>query len=365
MKSNIIYYLSTCFFLGLLVAGQGLWAQTTYNLSFANPKLTANPLQLSVDVMLSFNQEGQLGSSNLAIEYDPKVLTRPQLIAQHLSNVPTYLEPNLTLQMEGRVALNIELLANGQGDEIGLDGNDVKIARLSFDLFSTEDLINLNWYESGTVGTVVFSDDPNFTQLNPAKLENMTFNPADFPAQDLILTAVQVGLDAELEWEDVADLQALNYEVERSVDGDLFEVIATVDKNANQGTGRSYTYLDEGIVHSLEGRIYYRVKQKEVDGTYITSNTVELTIDEVNALGLEAFPNPVVDEVKIQWVDLGGKAEISLLDAKGQLVKTAKTEMGQSSLDWDLSKLSSGVYFIEYKNLDLQSMRASVTVQVK
>jgi len=364
MKSNIIYQLSAFFLLSLLMAGQGLWAQTTYNLSFANPKLTANPLQISVDVMISFNEEGQLGSSNLAMEYDPKVLTNPQLISQHLSDVPTYLEPNLTLQMEGRVALNIELMANGQGDEIGLDGNEFRIARLSFDLFSTEDLINLNWYESGTVGTVVFSDDPGFTQLTPAKLENMTFNPSDFPAQDLILKAIQVGLDAQLEWEDVADLQALNYEVERSIDGDLFEIIATVDKNANQA-GQTYTYLDAGIVNSLEGTIFYRVKQKEIDGTYITSNTVELTVDEVNALDLQAFPNPIVDEVKIQWVDLGGKAEISLLDAKGQLVKTAKTEIGQSILEWDLSKVSSGVYFIEYKNLDLQNMRASVTVQVK
>ncbi|MEL6253257.1 MAG: T9SS type A sorting domain-containing protein [Bacteroidota bacterium] len=365
MKSNIIYQLSTLFLLCLVMAGQGVWAQTSYNLSFANPKLTANPLQLAVDVMISFNEEGKLGSSNLAMEYDPKVLTNPQLISQHLSDVPTYLEPNLSLQMEGRVALNIELLTNGQGDEIGLDGDEFRIARISFDLFSTEDLINLNWYESGTVGTVVFSDDSNFTQLNPAKLESMTFNPSDFPAQDLILRAVQVGLDAELEWEDVADLQALNYEVERSVDGDLFEVIANVDKNANQGAGQTYTYLDEGIVNSLEGTIYYRVKQKEVDGTYITSNTVELTVDEVNALDLQAFPNPVVDEVKIQWVDLGGKAEISLMNAKGQLVKTAKTEIGQSSLEWDLSKISTGLYFIEYKNLDLQNMRASVTVQVK
>ncbi|MEM6800102.1 MAG: T9SS type A sorting domain-containing protein [Bacteroidota bacterium] len=365
MNLNILYKQSAWLILFFSLLGQGLWAQSSYNLSFTNPKLTANPLQIEVDIMISFNAEGQLGSSNLSMIYDPEVMTNPKLISQHLSAVPTYMEPSLTKQMDGRVSLNIELLSNGSGDKIGLAGDEMKLATIAFDLYSTDNLIELKWFEEGTRGTVVFSDDPNYTLLTPAQLQDITVDPSDAPAQDLILKAIQVGLDAQLEWEDVAVVRSLDYEVERSIDSDLFEIIATVDKNANQGSGQPHSYVDAGIVNALEGSVFYRVKLKESDGTFITSNTVELTLDQVNALNLQAFPNPIKDEVKIQWMDIGGSAEISLIDAKGKLIRSEKTEEGTVSLEWDLGKLSSGLYFLEYKSLEIQGLRSSLTVQVK
>ena len=365
MNTHIIYKISMYLLMGLAAIGQGLKAQTTYDLSFKNPILTANPLSLSVDIILSFDEEGQLGSSNLVIDYDPDVIANPNIAIQNLSASPIYLTPNLTFQSEGRFAFNIELLENGNGDKVGLPGDERKIATLSFELFSTEELIHLNWFEADTRGTVVFSDDPNFTQLSPAKLADITIDPSDFPSEDLILKAVQVGLDAQLEWEYTASLLLVDFEVERSVDGNLFEVIANVDQSANQGPGQAYIYHDKGVVNTLEGTIYYRVKQKEPDGTYITSNTVELTLDKIHALGLQAYPNPVKDQVKIQWEDLGGKAEISLIDPKGKLVRQEKVDAGQSSIAWDLSKLSSGLYFIEYKNPDIPHINTSVMIQLE
>ncbi len=365
MNVNSIYKLGVCLLISLFVGRQEMLAQNLYNLSFQNVKLTADPLQLTADIMISFDQEGKLGSSNLIIEFDPAVASNPQMVSKHISSVPTYQEPTFLRTMEGAVSLNIELVASGTGDEVGMKGNEQKLARISFDLHSTDRPVELRWFQSSTRGTVVYSDDVQFTRLNPGNLENLTVKPSDFPAGDLILTAVQKGLDAQLVWEGLSISQGISYEVERSLDGQLFEIIGSVSNDLSLGTAEPFKYLDEGIVNKFDGIIFYRLKQKKRDGSYILSNTVELSIDDVNALNLQAFPNPVKDDVKIQWIDLGGKAEITLIDAKGKVIKTDNTEVGQSQVKWNLSELSAGLYFIEYNNLEIQNMRASVIVQVE
>lgn len=352
-------------FLCLLLAVGKLTAQTSYNLSFKNPQVKASTLQLYVDIMISFNEAGKLGSSNLMIQFDPSVVKNPQLHSLNISKVPTYQQATFDLQSEKSVSLNIELLSNGSGELIGKAGNEYLLARISFDLVSTNNTVDLAWYESGSRGTVVFSDDPSFKQLTPMSLESLSLTPSNIPAEDLVLTGLQVGLHAQLAWEDMPPTDALSFEIERSMDGQLFEKIDLLDRDQSQGSSRIYNYIDEGVVNLFEGKVFYRVRKKGVDASLTMSNTVELSLEMANALSLQTYPNPVKDEVKIQWMDLGGKASIHLLDARGKRIKSVQTNEGQYRLSWDLSKLSRGIYMIEYQNLETKELRTSTRIQVE
>ncbi|MEO0899145.1 MAG: T9SS type A sorting domain-containing protein [Bacteroidota bacterium] len=360
MKSNSNLYI---FLLGLsltLWPCLGVLGQTTYDLSFDNPKLNSNPLSLTTDILISFDKAGKLGSCNLVIDYDPALVHEVKMKSIELSKGPVYIEPTFRILRPGRVSLNIELVSNGSGDEVGTAEHKFRIGQLMLGIHSTQSPIILKWYESSSKGTVVFNDDPAFTQLFPGNLQDLQFNPSDYPLDELMLTVVQQDLDAQLDWQAMSSSTLMRFDVERSLDGQLFEKIATI--NPDQNASEAYQYLDKDVVRTFEGSLFYRLRQLSLDGSMLTSNTVELVISPTAALNLQAFPNPIKDKVTIQWADFGGKAEVKLINAAGQMIKSEMAEEGQSNMEWDLGKLSPGLYFIKYINSENEDLKSTLTV---
>ncbi|MEL6256697.1 MAG: hypothetical protein AAFR87_32150, partial [Bacteroidota bacterium] len=150
----------------------GLFAQNV-NLSFANP--TAANGRFCADVYMSFTDPGKLGSCNLMFNFDPAVVGNPVLSSDNISDPPFYLVPNVSQPTTGRASINIELAVTGFGDNIVGAPDSTLIGNICLDILDSTQTINLDWFVSGTIGTVVYLDDES-TILTPGTLKGISYS---------------------------------------------------------------------------------------------------------------------------------------------------------------------------------------------
>jgi hypothetical protein len=144
-----------------------------------------------------------------------------------------------------------------------------------------------------------------------------------------------------LTWTTVNERNTLDFEVERSIDGDAFKtigrVIAKQSLNAN-----SYSYTDDNIV---PGTLYYRLKQIDLDGTATYSEI--RSIKNYKDLSLSYYPNPATNEITLiipQELETGN---ISIYNLSGKKVLHKLNVINKENIS--LSDLESGTYILEIK----------------
>ncbi|MEZ4687933.1 MAG: T9SS type A sorting domain-containing protein [Bacteroidia bacterium] len=107
------------------------------------------------------------------------------------------------------------------------------------------------------------------------------------------------------------------YEIERSVDGAVFEVIGETDAAGNSQTAISYNFTD---TKPVEGRNYYRLRIVDADGSFGYSEVRTLTF-EAEALTLAAYPNPFSTDFMVTFTtEQKGAVQITLFDAAGKQI---------------------------------------------
>jgi hypothetical protein len=109
---------------------------------------------------------------------------------------------------------------------------------------------------------------------------------------DLTQNNISVNWSTEKEWE------SSHFEIERSAQGiDKFEKIAEVKSVGWSDTLTQYSYTDHQLPYG-GGRLYYRVKQVDFDGSMDYSPTQMVQIPKVmsNKNHWQAIPNPVINK---------------------------------------------------------------------
>lgn len=150
----------------------------------------------------------------------------------------------------------------------------------------------------------------------------------------------------KLFWRVKNELTTEFYEIQRSIDGSLFQLVAPIKANRSLDGEGTYTFLDEANTLPLEEKIYYRVAVVDQNGAYAYSNTIELTNSSAEIL---YHPNPVKDWLTIQIPgEKQGPLEVSVVNSQGQILISQKIESDDTnSYKLNLERLSSGVYFID------------------
>lgn len=80
---------------------------------------------------------------------------------------------------------------------------------------------------------------------------------------------------AVLEWNTFSESGSMNFEVERSSNGRLYESIGTIAAAGNSNSDRHYSYTDNNLPKN-EQVLYYRLKMVDLDGKYKYSDVVIL-----------------------------------------------------------------------------------------
>ncbi len=126
----------------------------------------------------------------------------------------------------------------------------------------------------------------------------------------------QVNGDARLEWKTDQEVNVKNFEVQKSLDGMIFNTIAESDAKGMSGVN-SYEYTDRDL---KAGKTYYRIKENDKDSKFLFSRIESVTITEQQLLKI--YPNPVINnKLLFNAINFArGNYLISIYDLQGKKV---------------------------------------------
>jgi hypothetical protein len=165
--------------------------------------------------------------------------------------------------------------------------------------------------------------------------------------------------DVRLDWKTADEQNTLSFEVERSTDARQFSVVGIVAA-ANTPGDHSYTFTDLNSIQPSIPVLYYRIKQRDINGNFTYSPVIRLAITGQNN-SVVLYPNPVQDLANLSVnVTKTQPVILRIYDSKGMLIKKQSHHLpaGSSSLSVDLASLTKGVYYLELKG-DTFSKRIS------
>lgn len=199
-----------------------------------------------------------------------------------------------------------------------------------------------------------FSGTPNF-QTDEVAIDNITITVTSdnvLPVELAYFTAEARDDHNLLTWQTLTETNNEGFEVERSYDGESWEVVGWVE-----GVGESYEPLEYAYrdTELAEGVMYYRLLQYDWDGAAETSEVVSIVRGRTTeAPTMYAFPNPTSDVVT-----LSGTGEVVYIyTIAGQLVTTLRGA-SLSEITVDVSELQPGIYLLvtRYVNGATSTMR--------
>ena len=167
------------------------------------------------------------------------------------------------------------------------------------------------------------------------------------PVELTSFTASASGAEVILNWSTATELNNYGFEIQRKVfDGD-FATVAFVKGQGTTTQQIQYSFADKNLD---EGKYSYRLKQVDFSGTFEYSKIIEVEVITIAFYSLEQnYPNPFNPSTTISYgLKEKSNAKLTLLNAIGEEIAVLVSEeqdKGYHKVEFDASKLSSGVYF--------------------
>jgi len=173
------------------------------------------------------------------------------------------------------------------------------------------------------------------------------------PVELVSFTAEVVENAVKLFWLTASETNNFGFEVEKSIDSEVFSEIGFVEGKGTTTTPQQYIFEDNDLSH---GTLYYRLKQIDTDGSFDYSDMILVQVSFPEDFSLsQNYPNPFNPETKIRYelpADSGVK--VSIYNLRGQKIITlfkGEQKAGRHEIIWDgrsggRAQLASGVYFV-------------------
>ena len=150
---------------------------------------------------------------------------------------------------------------------------------------------------------------------------------------------------AVLNWSTASEFNNKGFDVEKSMDGQVFNTIGFVKGNGNSSQVNNYAYIDNKV---LSGHNYYRLKQIDIDGNSKYSSTIRLDFKNFD---WKIFGDPVTSNSWLQLqLDHAANVSIQIISIDGKVLSTINkgniTE-GTYSIPLNLGNAPSGVYVVK------------------
>ena len=227
-------------------------------------------------------------------------------------------------------------------------GNDITV-------YASSDAGN-SWFEySAGLPEAVFVYDLNILASNH-KLRVATHGNGVYEADILVpvelisFTGICENSRVILNWSTATELNNHGFEIERSVDNKEFITRGFVKGSGTSSEKQDYSFTEE----ALDGKVFYRLKQIDYNGTYSNSKSIE--INSVNASNFQLyqnFPNPFNPTTSIKYaVTKQEFISVKVYDEIGNEVVTLVNEVkptGNYEVEWNASAFASGIYYYRLK----------------
>lgn len=219
----------------------------------------------------------------------------------------------------------------------------------------------VNQGNGGTTGTTSAGTIVNGTAIagylspnSPFTLSSLnSTNP--LPVELLDFDAVLQNSKVKLSWITASETNNDFFEVERSSDGIMFQIIGRVKGAGNSNDLRSYTWMDTVPLNNIS---YYRLKQTDFDGTsdYSVIKMIDIKKALIDETGIVVYPNPIIGQsFNISFTDLetfvqdSTEVMVKLYDEIGRIVYKAELPFSKNENAIYVSmnnRLKSGIYVL-------------------
>ncbi|MGZ5133605.1 MAG: T9SS type A sorting domain-containing protein, partial [Flavitalea sp.] len=187
----------------------------------------------------------------------------------------------------------------------------------------------------------------------PTKLND--FN-AKYDNQNVILT-----------WATEQERNFNHFIIEKSINGTDFKEETIIFGKDNGAVVKQYSFIDnlssskKGITSGYNGIIYYRLRLVDMNMTSQKSVIRIIKISEMNDVKVQAFPNPVVNELRITVPSAWQNKPViyDLYAINGKIVRRVVTKNANQTEVLHIKDLNPGVYVVR-----VSSGNETVTKQV-
>lgn len=214
---------------------------------------------------------------------------------------------------------------------------------------------SLNWIDvTSTVDTV------NNTLSTSALLSSFSFfsggvSPSPLPIELLSFNANCAGDNVTLNWATATEINNQEFIIHRSENLMQWEEIVRVAGAGNSNQIRNYAAIDD---RPLDGVAYYRLTQRDYDGTTESFNPVSVNCQsDGEGNSLSVYPNPATDnfKVSITVAEAITNATIEIIDINGKCIiqRNVNLEKGTTEFGFDAQGIGFGSYIVCLKSAEV------------
>jgi len=170
------------------------------------------------------------------------------------------------------------------------------------------------------------------------------------PVEFTTFSATAQNGKVNLVWETASETNNKGFEVQRSLDNQNFSNVGYVTGKGTTTKTSSYNFTDD---FAVSGKVYYRLKQIDFDGTSAFSNTIEVESNMITGFELfQNYPNPFNPSTSINFtVSESGLATLKIFSVTGEEVANLFSQSVEKgtvyTVNFNAANLNSGVYFAQ------------------
>lgn len=168
----------------------------------------------------------------------------------------------------------------------------------------------------------------------------------------LVLTSFNAAVDNKkvlLKWVTGMEKDLSYFVIEKSTNGKDFTDAGVVSAAGNSGVKKEYVFVDPS--NAAKGVVYYRLKMVDQDKRFQHSaiRTIKLNDNEAADIKLQAYPNPVMNEVRITipYTWQNKQVVYDVFNTNGQRVKQVINKTASQTETMNMSDLGAGVYMVK------------------
>lgn len=187
-----------------------------------------------------------------------------------------------------------------------------------------------------------------FNQSNPSAFYSIG-NPIDLPIELVEFDAKLKDEIVHVTWATASERDNDFFTIERSLDGNDFEIVGIVKGSGTTTEYREFEFFDE---NPFEGLSYYRLKQTDTNGEFETFNAVSINyISPANSFEISrVWPNPFTKKFDVIFqTNKDSDIQITLIDMNGttRFTDVIYAREGENSYTfYDSGDLVRGMYFL-------------------
>jgi photosystem II stability/assembly factor-like uncharacterized protein len=179
------------------------------------------------------------------------------------------------------------------------------------------------------------------------------------PVELTAFTAAAMDKAVVLNWTTATEINNSGFEVERKLKNEDWEKVGFIKGEGNSTQPMNYKFIDNFNDRSYAGRVLYRLKQIDYDGTVEYSKHIYVDVSFVpESIELfQNYPNPFNPVTSIKYaLPLGANVRLSVYNNIGQKVEelvNGVQELGIHEVKWNGSNYASGIYYYSLEVMDM------------